>query len=91
MQKSCTMKNNKPFNSRIEIALAAEQDRNIIYRLRHEVYACELGQHQKNSANTLQDAVDDHNIYITAKSGEKVIGFISVTPPGNAEENISSQ
>lgn len=82
------MQDNKPSNSRIEIALATEQDRNIIYRLRHEVYACELGQHKKNSANTLQDAVDDHNIYIIARSGTKVIGFISVTPPGDKGYSI---
>jgi histidinol-phosphate/aromatic aminotransferase/cobyric acid decarboxylase-like protein/GNAT superfamily N-acetyltransferase len=82
------MKDNKTSNSRIEIALAAEQDRNIIYRLRHEVYACELGQHQKNSANALQDAMDDHNIYIIAKSGKDVIGFISVTPPSDKGYSI---
>jgi len=82
------MKNNKPPNNRIEIALAAEQDRNVIYRLRHEVYACELGQHQQNSANALQDAMDDHNIYIIAKSGKDVIGFISVTPPSDKGYSI---
>lgn len=48
---------------RIRIALATNQDRNTIYRLRHEVYARELGQHEENPERKLQDSLDKFNTY----------------------------
>jgi len=38
---------------RLVIALAADADRAAIYRMRHDVYARELGQHPENSAGEL--------------------------------------
>lgn len=75
-------------NGKIKIALATDQERNIIYRLRHKVYACELRQHQKNSMGMLKDALDDYNTYIIAKINEEIVGFISITPPNHQGYSI---
>jgi len=68
-------------NSRISISLASHQERKAIYRLRHAVYASELRQHEERSDETLSDALDGVNIYITARIGERIVGFVSLTPP----------
>lgn len=72
----------------LSISLATENDRNAIYRLRHAVYAAELGQHQQNSEGTLRDSLDDYNQYIVARLGDQVIGFVSITPPGHESYSI---
>ncbi len=69
--------------SRLKIALATESDRKAIYRLRHEVYAREIAQHEENSEGLLTDPLDAFNTYITAMSNGEIAGFISVTPPGH--------
>ena len=63
----------------IDIANAADRDR--ISTLRHEVYARELGQHPANDDGRLSDPLDECNIYIAARYGGELIGFVSVTPP----------
>ena len=40
----------------IQVAVATQHDRDAIYRLRHRVYAAELGQHPENSEGRLTDA-----------------------------------
>jgi histidinol-phosphate/aromatic aminotransferase/cobyric acid decarboxylase-like protein/GNAT superfamily N-acetyltransferase len=75
----------QPISSRaapIVIAVASEGDREEIYRLRHDVYAEELGQHQANPARSLRDALDGTNLYLVARIGGELAGFISITPPG---------
>ncbi len=67
---------------RLKIALATERDRETLYRLRHEVYARELAQHQETPEGMLQDPLDAFNIYITASVDGEIAGFISITPPG---------
>lgn len=73
---------------RIVLSPASEADRATIYRLRHEVYARELGQHAPNSAHRLCDALDDANVYLVAKIANDIAGFISLTPPGRAGYSI---
>ena len=75
-------------NPLIEISLATSNDRNTIYQLRHEVYASELMQHSHNEALRLQDKLDEHNVYITAKINSEIIGFISVTLPDKNDYSI---
>ena len=75
-------------NPLIKISLATSIDRNTIYQLRHEVYATELMQHSLNEAMRLQDKLDDHNVYITAKINSEIIGFISVTLPDKNDYSI---
>ncbi len=72
-----------PSNGRLRIGLASEHDRPAIYRLRHQVYARELAQHEENPQGLLTDPLDAFNTYITATSNDEIAGFISVTPPGH--------
>jgi histidinol-phosphate/aromatic aminotransferase/cobyric acid decarboxylase-like protein len=64
------------------VAVANDGDREQIYRLRHEIYAGELGQHRENESGRLTDNLDSFNEYIVASACEVVLGFISITPPG---------
>jgi len=68
--------------ARFTLALADERDREVIYRLRHEVFARELGQHRPNTTGRLRDPLDEFNVYLVAKVAGDVAGFISITPPG---------
>jgi hypothetical protein len=72
--------NSKNFG-KVMIGPATQADRPSIYRLRHDVYATELGQHEAQQNVMLSDALDERNIYIIAKIRDELVGFISVTPP----------
>jgi hypothetical protein len=50
-------------NCKLRIALATESEREIIYKLRHDVFACELAQHVENAERKLTDALDEYNVY----------------------------
>ncbi len=65
----------------IRLQLADDDQREEIYRHRHEVYARELGQHATNADHRLRDALDDANVYIVALDRDRLLGFVSVTPP----------
>ncbi len=65
------------------VRIATPEDRHRIYRLRHEVYAQELGQHVCNSARELRDPLDDFNEYLVVTSDDELCGFVSITPPGH--------
>ena len=75
-------------STRFTISVADAPDRDHIARLRHEVYARELGQHAVNPAARLRDALDDYNILLVARAGGEIAGFISVTPPGRGPFSI---
>jgi histidinol-phosphate/aromatic aminotransferase/cobyric acid decarboxylase-like protein/GNAT superfamily N-acetyltransferase len=64
-----------------DLRLATELDREVIYLLRHEVYAREIGQHEVNYDERLIDNLDDTNVYLVAGLGGEIAGFISLTPP----------
>src|SRR6185503_8563342 len=70
------------------LSLAAESDRQRIYRLRHDVYAAELRQHTLNAKGQLRDPLDDTNVYLVAKAAGEIAGFISLTPPGRPAYSI---
>ncbi|MGW3774349.1 aminotransferase class I/II-fold pyridoxal phosphate-dependent enzyme [Actinomadura verrucosospora] len=65
----------------LELRMSSEADVEWIGRLRHEVYARELGQHAPNDAGLLTDDLDGSNVYIVAVHHGRPAGFISVTPP----------
>ena len=73
---------------RIRVTLATKSDRAVIYRLRHEVYADELGQHLTNSTGSLHDALDEFNTYLVASFRNEIVGFISITPPGGPSYSV---
>jgi histidinol-phosphate/aromatic aminotransferase/cobyric acid decarboxylase-like protein len=68
---------------RLVLRLATGPERETIYRLRHEVYARELGQYPVRPDGRLTDALDAFNIYLVAFDGKEIIGFVSITPPGH--------
>jgi len=63
------------------IEIASPADRGTIARLRHDVYARELGQHAVNPAGCLGDALDAYNVNLVARAGAEIAGFVSLTPP----------
>jgi N-acyl-L-homoserine lactone synthetase len=70
-----------PFAPQFTLTIASEADMQKIYKIRHHVYAKELGQHKANQSCELSDELDSVNHYIVAKQEQNVIGFISITPP----------
>jgi len=85
---SASEKANKPEPARIRLAVATKEDRGEIYRIRHSVYAEELGQHVVNRAGRLREPLDNWNIYLVAKVRGAIAGFISVTPPDGPSYSI---
>lgn len=75
-------------NQKLRIALAADRDRETIYRLRHQVYAQELHQHPVNPEGRLRDALDDHNAYVCAFQNGTMVGFMSITPPTSPHYSV---
>jgi histidinol-phosphate/aromatic aminotransferase/cobyric acid decarboxylase-like protein/GNAT superfamily N-acetyltransferase len=69
-------------SSTIDVSLASADDRPAIYRLRHQIYALELGQHHPNCEKQLSDSLDAYNVYVKAEVGGRIAGFVSITPPG---------
>jgi histidinol-phosphate/aromatic aminotransferase/cobyric acid decarboxylase-like protein/GNAT superfamily N-acetyltransferase len=66
---------------RLTLRVARPTDRLPIYRLRHAVYAQEIGQHPVCPSGQLSDALDQKNVYLVAQRGNELCGFISITPP----------
>ncbi len=77
-----------PAPARFSIAIADAREREQVARLRHAVYAEELGQHAINTAGQLHDALDDYNVLLVARCGGALAGFISLTPPGRGPFSI---
>ena len=67
----------------ITISLADERDRESIYAIRHEIYACELRQHPDHATGRLTDRLDTVNTYLIAKDRDETLGFVSITPPNS--------
>ena len=74
-------------DNKINIRLGNQADCKTIYSIRHSVYATELSQHSENDRLSLTDALDEFNVYIVAEVDDKIVGFISITPP---DENTYS-
>jgi histidinol-phosphate/aromatic aminotransferase/cobyric acid decarboxylase-like protein len=73
---------------RLAMRLATSEEREAIYRLRHEVYARELGQYAVRPDGRLTDALDAFNIYLVAADEKDIIGFVSITPPGHGRYSV---
>ena len=74
--------------SRLSLRMAVAADRPAIYRLRHDVYASELGQHAENAQRALSDALDEFNQYIVVCSDGEIVAFVSLTPPGHNRYSV---
>lgn len=75
-------------DERLVLAPASPADREEIYRIRHDIYARELGQHRINAAGRLTDALDAFNHYLVVRIGGELAGFVSLTPPGSPSFSI---
>ena len=73
---------------RLMVHLANSEEREAIYRLRHEVYARELGQYAVQPDGRLTDALDAFNVYLVVTDGKTIHGFISITPPGHGKYSV---
>ncbi|MET0822032.1 MAG: histidinol-phosphate transaminase [Aeromicrobium sp.] len=68
-------------SGRTVVAEADDTQREAIYRIRHDVYAVELGQHPTHPDGRLTDRLDDVNRYLVALRDDEVAAFVSITPP----------
>lgn len=68
-------------DTKINIAIADKKHRDLIYKIRHQVYGIELRQHSTNLTGALSDSLDQFNIYLVATFGDEILGFVSITPP----------
>jgi histidinol-phosphate/aromatic aminotransferase/cobyric acid decarboxylase-like protein len=68
-------------SDRLVVTEAGEGSRAEIFRVRHEVYASELGQHAENEEGELRDGLDGRNVYLVVERRGELAGFVSVTPP----------
>ncbi len=75
-------------SGRLHVRMATDQDREVIYRIRHDVYAAELGQHPANQTGRLTDSLDAYNTYIVISEGSDILGFVSITPPAGKKFSI---
>ncbi|GAA4607814.1 histidinol-phosphate/aromatic aminotransferase/cobyric acid decarboxylase-like protein [Actinoplanes octamycinicus] len=66
-----------PFTVRV----ATHQDRDEIFRLRHEVYAVELRQYPIDPRGRLDEPADSGNVHLLVLAGDELAGFVSLTPP----------
>jgi len=67
--------------SAFSVSTATISDREQIYQIRHSVYATELRQHDENPDERLTDKLDAVNEYVVVRKKERVVGFVSITPP----------
>lgn len=74
--------------TRLAIALAGADEREAIYRFRHDLYARELGQHRINDIGRLCDSLDECNAYLVVRTQNEIAGFISITPPTGPSYSI---
>lgn len=86
----CTTKSASPspIEASFVLGLASPADREEIYRLRHDIYARELNQHGLNPAGRLTDPIDASNLYLVARCGGLIAGFVSLTPPHSPSLSI---
>jgi histidinol-phosphate/aromatic aminotransferase/cobyric acid decarboxylase-like protein len=72
---------NTATNHSFVVSVATAVEREMIYGLRHDIYAQELGQYPANPQGRLSDPLDERNIYLVARLENQLAGFISLTPP----------
>jgi histidinol-phosphate/aromatic aminotransferase/cobyric acid decarboxylase-like protein/GNAT superfamily N-acetyltransferase len=71
-------------DAKTTVRIASTNDREIIYRIRHDVYAKEIGQYPENAKRLLTDDLDTRNTFLVAYSANELAGFVSITPPGGS-------
>jgi histidinol-phosphate/aromatic aminotransferase/cobyric acid decarboxylase-like protein len=72
----------------IKLTLATPDNGSQIDRIRHQVYATELGQFSICEVGTLHDRAEVKSIYIVAFENGELVGFVGVTPPKSPAYSI---
>ena len=80
------MKNNT--EHRLKISVAGADELESIYRLRHDVYATELGQYESRSDESLPDTGAVASVYIVASLDGKLAGFVGITHPNSPQYSV---
>lgn len=70
------------------VSVANTENRQAVYRMRHDVFAAELGQYESHPDGILVDSADVNSVYITASAGGELAGFIGVTPPSSPRFSV---
>jgi histidinol-phosphate/aromatic aminotransferase/cobyric acid decarboxylase-like protein/predicted GNAT family N-acyltransferase len=73
---------------RLKISVAGANELESIYRLRHDVYATELGQYESRSDESLPDTGDVASVYIAASLDGKLAGFVGITHPNSPQYSV---
>jgi histidinol-phosphate/aromatic aminotransferase/cobyric acid decarboxylase-like protein len=74
--------------NKLNLSLATAAHRNDIDRIRHDVYAAELGQFTRSPDGLLHDRPEVESIYITAVYNGKLVGFVGITPPASPRYSV---
>lgn len=74
--------------NKLRLSPATTAHRNDIDRIRHNVYASELGQFSLRSNGMLKDRPEVESIYITATDGDTLVGFVGITPPASPRYSV---
>jgi histidinol-phosphate/aromatic aminotransferase/cobyric acid decarboxylase-like protein len=82
------MEEGKHKEPRIKISLAGAKDMGAVYRLRHEVYAEEIGQYTSTDDGILLDAPDLSCTYVIATLNDELVGMVGITPPESARYSV---
>ncbi len=67
--------------SKLHLSITTDCQRIEIDRIRHDIYAKELGQFDARPDGVLTDRAEVKSIYITAVENEALVGFVGITPP----------
>ena len=65
----------------LSIDTATDADREVVERLRHEVYAVELGHYPVQPDGVLREQSWADTVYLAVRDGGGVAGFVAITPP----------
>lgn len=97
LQRSCLLGRNQGGSvvtargNPLALRYATASDRAQVYRMRHEIYAEELGQHAVRDERSIQDGLDELNTYVVAveqRHPQTVVGFVSLTPPTSSKFSL---
>lgn len=68
----------------IEVRVANADEFEELWRLNHEIYCRELGQHSLDSSGLRVDKLHNQAVYFVAYVNGELAGMLSITPPGVA-------
>ena len=74
--------------SKLHLSLATDCQRIEIDRIRHDIYAKELGQFDARADGVLTDRAEVKSVYVTAFENGTLVGFVGITPPTSPRYSV---